>query len=53
MEQFNYRVKFENFTERHYIKKFRKEYKGKWDNTERTIIAICERIDNMLLYSRS
>jgi len=53
MEQFNYRVEFEPFTERHYIKKFQKAYKDKWFDTERTIIAVCERIDNMLLYSRA
>jgi len=53
MGQFNYRVEFEPFTERHYVKKFKKEYKDKWFATERTIIAVCERIDNMLLYSRA
>ena len=53
MEQFNYRVRFEPFTERHYIKKFQKEYKDKWLTTERTIIAVCERIDNMLKYNRA
>jgi hypothetical protein len=53
MEQFNYRVEFEPFTERHYVKKFKKDYKDKWLATERTIIAVCERIDNMLLYSRA
>jgi len=30
MEQFNYRVQFEPFTERHYVKKFQKAYKDKW-----------------------
>ena len=53
MEQFNYRVQFEPFTERHYINKFHKAYKDKWLATERTIIAICERIDNMLQYNRA
>jgi len=53
MEQFNYRVEFESFTERHYIKNFQKEYKDKWLATKRTIIAVCERIDNMLLYKRA
>jgi hypothetical protein len=53
MEQFNYRVQFEPFTKRHYVKKFQKEYKNKWLATERTIIAVCERIDNMLQYSRA
>jgi hypothetical protein len=53
MEQFNYRVQFEPFTERHYINKFKKAYKDKWLATERTIIAVCERIDNMLQYKRA
>ncbi|MCL2044958.1 MAG: hypothetical protein FWG88_01045 [Oscillospiraceae bacterium] len=53
MDQFNYRVQFESFTERHYINKFYKTYKDKWLATERTIIAVCERIDNMLLYNRA
>jgi len=53
MEQFNYRVQFEPFTKRHYVKKFQKDYKDKWLATERTIIAVCERIDNMLQYSRA
>jgi len=53
MEQCNYRVSFEEFTERHYRKKFRKEYKDKWDSTEGIIVSICERIDNMLVYNRA
>jgi len=53
MEQFNYRVQFEPYTERHYINKFQKAYKDKWLATERTIIAVCERIDNMLQYNRA
>ena len=53
MEQFNYRVQFEPFTERHYVKNFQKAYKDKWLATERTIIAVCERIDNMLQYNRA
>ena len=53
MEQFNYRVQFDPFTERHYIKKFQKCYRDNWPATERTIIAVCERIDNMLRYNRA
>ena len=53
MEQFNYRVQFEPFTKNHYLKKFKKNYKDKWLDTERTIIAVCERIDNVLLYNRA
>ena len=53
MDQFNYRVQFEPFAERYYVRKFKKEYKDKWLATERTIIAVCERIDNMLQYNRA
>jgi len=53
MDQFNYRVQFESFTERHYVNKFQKAYMNKWYATERTIIAVCERIDNMLQYNRA
>ena len=49
MAKSNYRVIFEDFTERHYIKKFRKAYKDKWPLTELAISDTCERIDNMLL----
>ena len=52
MEQFNYRVEFTDFAERYYVKKFRKKYRDKWNATELTIITVCERIDNMLLYER-
>ena len=53
MDQLRYDVEFESFTERHYIKKFRKAYKEKWPPTELAINDACERIDNMLLYSRA
>ena len=53
MGQFNYRVQFEPFTKSHYVKKFQKDYKDKWLATERTIIAVCKRIDNMLQYNRA
>ena len=53
MDQFNYRAWFEPFTERHYVKNFRKAYKDKWLATEQAIIAVCERIDNMLQYKRA
>jgi len=53
MDQLRYNVEFEPFTERHYIKKFRKAYKEKWPPTELAINDACERIDNMLLYSRA
>jgi len=53
MDRLNYDVEFEPFTERHYIKKFRKLYKDKWLSTELAIISVCERIDNMLQYKRA
>ena len=53
MDQFNYRVQFEPYSKRHYINKFLKAYRDKWLTTERIIIAVCERIDNMLLYNRA
>jgi len=53
MAQSNFDVEFEEFTKRHYIKKFRKAHKEKWPPTELAINDACERIDNMLLYSRA
>ena len=53
MEQYNYKVSFESYTERHFRKQFRKEYRDKWSATEQSIIAVCERIDNMLHYCRA
>ena len=53
MEPSNYSVKFEPYTERHYVKIFKKEYLDKWFATERTIIMVCEHIDNMLQYNRA
>ena len=53
MARLNYDVTFEDFTERHYIKKFKKQYKDKWRLTELAITAVCQRIDNMLRYNRA
>jgi len=53
MAQSNFDVEYEEFTKRHYIKKFRKAYKEKWPPTELAINDTCARIDNMLLYSRA
>jgi hypothetical protein len=53
MDPSSYRVEFADFSEKHYIKKFLKDYKNKWFATKLTIIAVCERIDNMLLYKRA
>jgi len=48
MDQSNYRVEFEDFTERHYIKPFKKKYKSKWDVTRQDIVDVCKRIDRVL-----
>ena len=53
MEQSNYRAEFEPKAEKFYVKKFRKLYKAKWNVTERTILDVCRRIDNMLQYNRA
>ncbi len=53
MDQFNYSVEFDPFTERHYVKKFKKQYGEKWTATMRDIVSVCERIDNMLRFNRA
>jgi len=53
MEQQNYSVEFEPYTNRHFIKKFRKKHAEKWPPTELAINDACARIDNMLQYSRA
>ena len=49
----NYAVEFDQFTERHYIRTFRKAYNDKWATTEIAIRDVCQRIDTMLQYSRA
>ncbi len=49
----NYRVQWEDYTERHYVKAFRKDHKNRWAPTVCTITTVCERIDNMLQYNRA
>ena len=46
-----YEVIFEDFTERHYIKKFKKKYKSRWDETLGYIALMCSRIDQTILSS--
>ena len=43
-----YYVKFESFTERHYIKSFSKKYKSSWVETESSIVSFLSRIDTVL-----
>lgn len=48
-----YKVIFEEFTERHFIKDFKRKYKSQWDKTQDDIIFVCEHINNMLLTRRA
>ena len=43
-----YNVKTEAFTEKHYIKKFRKKYKTHWDSTLKGILKMLEGLDSIL-----
>ena len=52
METLNYRVKFSEFSQRHYIKKFAKKYKANWSKTQIDIVDICQRINNLLASGR-
>ena len=53
MEVSNYKVEFDEFTKKHFVKKFARQYKSHWLKTEIDIINICEHIDMMLQYSRA
>lgn len=53
MDQYKYKVVFEDFTKRHFIKNFEKKYKSQWDKTQDDIIFVCEHIENMLLTKRA
>jgi hypothetical protein len=48
-----YTVEIEDFAERHFIKKFRKKYKQNWERTEEAIVAMHERVDNLLARKRA
>ena len=48
-----YKVIFEEFTKRHFIKSFEKKYKSAWRKTESDIEFVCEHIQNMLLTKRA
>ena len=49
MEQRKYKVIFEEFTKRHFIKTFEKKYKSAWPRTQSDIEFVCEHIQNVLL----
>jgi len=53
MDQSKYSVSFSDYSDGHFRKSFRKKYKGKWSPTEKAIVAVCGRIDNVLLTSRA
>lgn len=53
MDQHKYKVVFEDFTKRHFIKNFEKKCKPQWDKTQDDIIFVCEHIENMLLTKRA
>jgi len=53
MDQSNYKVLFEDYTERHYIKPFKKKYKSSWDVTRQDIIDVCKRIDQVVQIKRA
>ena len=53
MDQHKYKVVFEDYTKRHFIKNFEKKYKSQWNKTQDDIIFVCEHIENMLLTNRA
>ena len=53
MDQYKYKVIFEDFTKRHFIKNFEKRYKSQWRKTQDDIVFVCEHIENMLLTKRA
>ena len=53
MGQCKYKVIFEDFTKRHFVKNFEKKYKSQWRKTQEDIIFVCEHIENMLRTKRA
>lgn len=54
MDQYKYKVVFEDYTKRHFIKNFEKKYKLlQWSKTQDDIIFVCEHIENMLSTKRA
>ena len=47
-----YRVEFDDFTERHFGKKFEKKYKNQWTETRKDIARFCERIEKTINTNR-
>ena len=44
----NFEVLFEAFAERHFVKQFRKKYRNQWTVTEKAIVALLMRVDNLI-----
>ena len=53
MDQHKYKVVFEDYSKRHFIKNFEKKYKSRWTKTQDDIIFVCEHVENMLLTKRA
>lgn len=49
----NYRVKFESYSERHFIKNFQKKYKNQWDVTRKALIAQFSHINQLVESGRT
>lgn len=49
----NYRVLFENYSERHYTKKFKKDYGNQWLVTRKALVAQLSHIDQLVLNGRT
>ena len=49
----NYRVLFENYSERHYIKKFKTDSGTQWLVTRKALVAQLSRIDQLVLNGRT
>lgn len=43
-----YEVEFDDFTKRHFGRKFEKKYRGRWGETKDDIVRFCERIEKTI-----
>lgn len=49
----NYRVLFEDYSKRHYIKKFKNDYGNQWFVTRKALVAQFAHIDQLVLNGRT
>lgn len=49
----NYRVLFEDYSERHYIRSFKKDYGSQWLVTRKALIAQLAHIDQLIMNGRT